>query len=32
MKGGPNPVLVATNAADEYTEDGVSTYVVCRQM
>ena len=32
MKGGPNPVLVATNAADEYTEDGVSTYLVCRQM
>jgi len=32
MKGGPNPALVATNAADPYTEDGVSTYVICRQM
>jgi prepilin-type N-terminal cleavage/methylation domain-containing protein len=28
----PNPDLVANEAADTYTEDGVSTYVVCRQM
>jgi prepilin-type N-terminal cleavage/methylation domain-containing protein len=32
MKGGPNPALVLNAAADEYAEDGVSTYVVCRQM
>jgi prepilin-type N-terminal cleavage/methylation domain-containing protein len=29
---GPNPDLVANAAADAYTEDGVSSYVVCRQM
>lgn len=29
---GPNPDLVAKAAADAYTEDGVSSYVVCRQM
>ncbi|HEX7218336.1 MAG TPA: prepilin-type N-terminal cleavage/methylation domain-containing protein [Burkholderiales bacterium] len=28
----PNPDLVAKDAADTYSEDGVSTYVVCRQM
>jgi hypothetical protein len=28
----PNPDLVANAAADAYTEDGVSTYLVCRQM
>jgi prepilin-type N-terminal cleavage/methylation domain-containing protein len=28
---GPNPADIAA-AADAYTEDGVSTYVVCRQM
>ena len=28
----PNPDLVAKDAADDYTEDGVSTYIVCRQM
>ena len=28
----PNPDLVLDAAADDYTEDGVSTYVVCRQM
>ena len=32
MKGGANPNLVSTAAADPYTEDGVSTYVICRQM
>jgi prepilin-type N-terminal cleavage/methylation domain-containing protein len=31
-KGSANPTLEATKAADEYSEDGVSTYVVCRQM
>ena len=31
-KGGANPTLVVNDAADEYAEDGVSTYVVCRQM
>jgi prepilin-type N-terminal cleavage/methylation domain-containing protein len=31
-KGGANPALVVDEAADEYAEDGVSTYVVCRQM
>jgi hypothetical protein len=29
---GPNPDLVVDVAADAYTEDGVSSYVVCRQM
>jgi prepilin-type N-terminal cleavage/methylation domain-containing protein len=29
---GPNPDLVVNVAADAYTEDGVSSYVVCRQM
>ena len=29
---GPNPDLIAKAAADAYTEDGVSSYVVCRQM
>jgi prepilin-type N-terminal cleavage/methylation domain-containing protein len=28
----PNPDLVVNAAADAYTEDGVSTYLVCRQM
>jgi len=28
----PNPDLVAKDAADTYSEDGVSTYIVCRQM
>jgi prepilin-type N-terminal cleavage/methylation domain-containing protein len=28
----PNPALTASAAADAYTEDGVSTYIVCRQM
>jgi prepilin-type N-terminal cleavage/methylation domain-containing protein len=32
MKGGANPPLVVNASADDYTEDGVSTYVVCRQM
>jgi hypothetical protein len=31
-KGGPNPALVLNEAADEYAEDGVSMYVVCRQL
>ena len=31
-KGGANPALVVNEAADEYSEDGVSTYVACRQM
>ena len=31
-KGGANPALVVDESADEYAEDGVSTYVVCRQM
>jgi prepilin-type N-terminal cleavage/methylation domain-containing protein len=30
QKGGGNPTIAA--AAEDYTEDGVSTYVVCRQM
>jgi len=30
QKGGGNPNIAA--AAEDYTEDGVSTYVVCRQM
>jgi len=29
---GPNPDLVAKASADAYSEDGVSSYVVCRQM
>jgi prepilin-type N-terminal cleavage/methylation domain-containing protein len=29
---GPNPPLTSAGAADAYTEDGVSSYVVCRQM
>ena len=32
MKGGPNPTLAPNAAADPYTEDGVSTYAICRQM
>jgi prepilin-type N-terminal cleavage/methylation domain-containing protein len=28
----PNPALAKDDAADDYSEDGVSTYVVCRQM
>ena len=28
----PNPALTKNAAADTYTEDGVSTYIVCRQM
>jgi len=32
MKGNANPALPANTAADDYQEDGVSTYVVCRQM
>ena len=28
----PNPSLTAKASADAYTEDGVSTYLVCRQM
>ena len=28
----PTQVLVADEAADDYVEDGVSTYLVCRQM
>jgi len=28
----PNPALVAKASADAYSEDGVSTYIVCRQM
>ncbi len=28
----PNPDLVAKAAADAYVEDGVSTYLICRQM
>ncbi|HEY1290544.1 MAG TPA: prepilin-type N-terminal cleavage/methylation domain-containing protein [Burkholderiales bacterium] len=32
LKGGANPALPSTGAADVYTEDGVSTYVICRQM
>jgi prepilin-type N-terminal cleavage/methylation domain-containing protein len=30
-QSGPNPATIAA-AADAYTEDGVSTYVVCRQL
>ncbi|HET7197537.1 MAG TPA: prepilin-type N-terminal cleavage/methylation domain-containing protein [Burkholderiales bacterium] len=30
-QSGPNPTTIAA-AADTYTEDGVSTYVVCRQL
>jgi prepilin-type N-terminal cleavage/methylation domain-containing protein len=30
QKGGGNPTI--NGAAEDYTEDGVSTYVVCRQM
>jgi prepilin-type N-terminal cleavage/methylation domain-containing protein len=32
LKGGANPPLPSTGGADPYTEDGVSTYVICRQM
>ena len=32
LKGGANPALPSTGGADPYTEDGVSTYVICRQM
>ena len=28
----PNPALTKDDAADTYSEDGVSTYVVCRQL
>jgi prepilin-type N-terminal cleavage/methylation domain-containing protein len=31
LKGGPNPALALNGAASDYTEDGVSIYVVCRQ-
>lgn len=31
-QGAPNPDLVINEAADDYSEDGVSTYLVCRQM
>ena len=31
-KGGANASLVLNEAADEYVEDGVSQYLVCRQM
>ena len=32
MKGSGSPALVANAAAEAYTEDGVSLYLVCRQM
>src|SRR4051812_38274830 len=32
MKGSGNPAIPANTAADDYVEDGVSSYVVCRQM
>ena len=32
LLGGGNPALPANQAASAYVEDGVSTYVVCRQM
>jgi prepilin-type N-terminal cleavage/methylation domain-containing protein len=32
LKGGANPPLPSAGNADIYTEDGVSTYVLCRQM
>jgi prepilin-type N-terminal cleavage/methylation domain-containing protein len=32
LKGGANPALPSGGNADVYTEDGVSTYVICRQM
>src|SRR5262245_41463564 len=32
LQGGANPPLPSLGAATNYTEDGVSTYVVCRQM
>jgi prepilin-type N-terminal cleavage/methylation domain-containing protein len=32
LKGGANPALPSAGNADVYTEDGVSTYVICRQM
>jgi hypothetical protein len=32
LQAGPNPTLVKDAAASAYTEDGVSTYLVCRQM
>jgi len=31
-RGGANPALVLNEAADEYAEDGVSMYVICRQL
>ena len=32
LKQGANPPLPSAGNADVYTEDGVSTYVICRQM
>ena len=32
LKAGANPPLPSGGNADPYTEDGVSTYVICRQM
>jgi len=32
LKGGGNPAIPSEGAADAYTEDGVSQYLVCRQM
>jgi prepilin-type N-terminal cleavage/methylation domain-containing protein len=32
LKGGANPALPSAGNADPYTEDGVSTYLICRQM
>ncbi|HJY76874.1 MAG TPA: prepilin-type N-terminal cleavage/methylation domain-containing protein [Burkholderiales bacterium] len=32
LKAGANPALPSGGNADPYTEDGVSTYVICRQM
>ena len=32
LKGGANPALPSGGDASVYTEDGVSTYVICRQM
>jgi prepilin-type N-terminal cleavage/methylation domain-containing protein len=32
LAGGGNPALPANQAASAYVEDGVTTYVVCRQM
>src|SRR4051812_39707826 len=32
LRAGANPALPSAGNADVYTEDGVSTYVICRQM